>query len=156
MTRAMERLYLTNATLRRMHGTTRYNLPSRFLSEIPASLGIGRAERSRTPDWAASSRPPRADLGDWRPPRGAPRPDPHGGAPAEQDGLRVDYSEGQWSFEEAPPLAKGTRVEHPVFGAGRIESVQGQGPAAKAQIRFDRAGIKTVVLRYAQLRILSR
>ena len=31
MTRAMQRLYLTNASFRRMHGSARYNPPSRFL-----------------------------------------------------------------------------------------------------------------------------
>jgi DNA helicase II / ATP-dependent DNA helicase PcrA len=35
MTRAMERLYLTNAQRRRLYGGEQYNLPSRFLEEIP-------------------------------------------------------------------------------------------------------------------------
>jgi hypothetical protein len=31
----------------------------------------------------------------------------------------------------------------------------GTGPKAKLRIRFDRAGIKTIVLRYAQLELLG-
>src|SRR5438876_3017870 len=35
ITRARRRLYLTHAQSRMLHGQTRYNIPSRFLSEIP-------------------------------------------------------------------------------------------------------------------------
>ena len=42
-----------------------------------------------------------------------------------------------------------------MFGRGAIVKVMGGGPSSKADIRFDRAGVKTIVLRYAQLRILG-
>jgi DNA helicase-2/ATP-dependent DNA helicase PcrA len=38
LTRARRRLYLTFAQSRMLHGQTRYNIPSRFLEEIPAGL----------------------------------------------------------------------------------------------------------------------
>src|SRR5690606_28214945 len=38
ITRARERLYLTHAWCRMLHGSTQYNPPSRFLDEIPAAL----------------------------------------------------------------------------------------------------------------------
>ncbi len=38
MTRAMRRLYLSHAEVRRLHGNENYSLPSRFLGEIPATL----------------------------------------------------------------------------------------------------------------------
>jgi len=38
MTRAKQRLYMLNATARLLYGTTQHNVPSRFLSEIPAEL----------------------------------------------------------------------------------------------------------------------
>lgn len=38
MTRAMQRLYLTYAESRRMHGTDNHPIPSRFLREIPSEL----------------------------------------------------------------------------------------------------------------------
>jgi DNA helicase-2/ATP-dependent DNA helicase PcrA len=38
VTRARRRLYLSHAQTRMLHGQTRYNLPSRFLEEIPAGL----------------------------------------------------------------------------------------------------------------------
>jgi DNA helicase II / ATP-dependent DNA helicase PcrA len=38
VTRARQRLYLCHAQTRMLHGQTRYNLPSRFIEEIPAGL----------------------------------------------------------------------------------------------------------------------
>jgi DNA helicase-2/ATP-dependent DNA helicase PcrA len=38
VTRARQRLYLCHAQTRMLHGQTRYNLPSRFIEEIPAAL----------------------------------------------------------------------------------------------------------------------
>ena len=44
MTRAMERLTLTHATARALYGRREYNLPSRFLDELPDGV-----ERERLP-----------------------------------------------------------------------------------------------------------
>jgi len=38
MTRARERLYLTHAETRRLHGSEHYSPPSRFIRELPADL----------------------------------------------------------------------------------------------------------------------
>ncbi|MBO8169171.1 MAG: DNA helicase PcrA [Thermoanaerobacteraceae bacterium] len=50
MTRAQERLYLTNAWRRHMYGSTQYNAQSRFLEEIPDEyFGITVKEQEKTP-----------------------------------------------------------------------------------------------------------
>ena len=49
MTRAMERLTLTHTTARSLYGRREYNLPSRFLDELPA--GVER-QRLRPASWA--------------------------------------------------------------------------------------------------------
>jgi DNA helicase-2/ATP-dependent DNA helicase PcrA len=131
MTRAMERLTLCNATLRRLHGSVRYNPPSRFLAEIPDELITGRRMRPRM------SAPPTVP------------------APAAESGRRIDYSDSQLSHDDAPELRAEQRVEHPIFGAGRIMEVVGSGDAAKATIRFDRAGVKVIKVKYGQLRLLD-
>ena len=41
------------------------------------------------------------------------------------------------------------------FGAGSVVEMVGGGRGAKIRIRFDRAGLKTIVLRYAQLRLVT-
>ena len=66
MTRAMERLTLTHASARSLWGSRNYNLPSRFLDELPAD-GVAR-ERLRPASWhgygapRASQVEPRADV----------------------------------------------------------------------------------------------
>ena len=49
MTRAMERLTLTHATARSLYGRREYNLPSRFLDELPPSVD---RERLRPASWS--------------------------------------------------------------------------------------------------------
>ncbi len=65
MTRAMERLTLTHAMARSLYGRREYNLPSRFLDELPADA---ERERLRPSSWsgygapAQSGAPPRAEA----------------------------------------------------------------------------------------------
>ncbi len=66
-------------------------------------------------------------------------------------GPSIDYSYGQWEGDETPPLERGTRVRHPIFGPGIVEQVSGAGTNCKLRIRFDRVGMKTVMLRFADL-----
>ena len=62
----------------------------------------------------------------------------------------LDYSYGQ---DEEVGLQPGLRVRHPVFGTGTVLAVSGSGPGTKLRIRFERAGVKTVVLRFANLEL---
>jgi DNA helicase-2/ATP-dependent DNA helicase PcrA len=70
--------------------------------------------------------------------------------PDSSKGSSYDYSYGQ---AEAPAIAPGLRVRHPVFGPGSILAVAGTGAGQKLRIRFDRAGVKTILVRYANLEL---
>jgi DNA helicase-2/ATP-dependent DNA helicase PcrA len=59
MTRAMERLTLTHATARSLYGRREYNLGSRFLDELPASVA---RERLRPASWSGYAQSPRQIL----------------------------------------------------------------------------------------------
>jgi ATP-dependent DNA helicase UvrD/PcrA len=65
MTRAQERLTLTHAASRSLWGARNYNLPSRFIDELPEDEGVER-ERLRPASWESYRSPapvaPRADL----------------------------------------------------------------------------------------------
>jgi DNA helicase II / ATP-dependent DNA helicase PcrA len=67
MTRAKERLVLTHASSRTLFGRREYNLPSRFLDELPAGSFVER-ERLRPTSWSSYGAPrlsevaPRADV----------------------------------------------------------------------------------------------
>ena len=56
MTRAMERLVLTHASARSLFGRREYNLPSRFLDELPATV---LRERLRPTSWSGYASSPR-------------------------------------------------------------------------------------------------
>jgi DNA helicase II / ATP-dependent DNA helicase PcrA len=64
MTRAQERLTLTHASGRSLYGSRNYNLPSRFLDELPGEV---ERERLRPASWAsygARTIAPRSDVPD--------------------------------------------------------------------------------------------
>jgi DNA helicase-2/ATP-dependent DNA helicase PcrA len=128
MTRAMEQLLITSACERRRFGERSYQTPSRFLREIPEEhMEIDRASRSRAE--------PRS--------RGEAR---SGG------GSSFDYSYSQEApDEEGKGIRPGLRVRHPVFGVGVVMSVSGADLNQKIKIKFERAGMKTVMVRYANL-----
>ncbi len=151
MTRAEEHLYLTNATMRRMYGSVRYNAPSRFLEEIPNGP---RASERGLPGMDRVAASPLSPRGEERPHRRIPAAKRTVAADPGSN-ITVDYSESQSDPDEIPLLEVGRRVEHPVFGEGNITEVSGSGAAAKVKIQFDRAGIKTIKPKYAQLRVLS-
>lgn len=123
MTRARRRLYLSLAQSRMLHGQTRYNVPSRFLSEIPEECL----------KWLKS----------------APQFEPYSfqqDKPATRNAQVMGYSKslnGQWQI--------GQNVEHAKFGRGVIVSYEGTGSDARVQVNFDRVGVKWLLLEYAKL-----
>jgi DNA helicase-2/ATP-dependent DNA helicase PcrA len=132
MTRAMEQLFLTCAGQRLRFGERTFQSPSRFLTEVPEDLiEVLRSERTR-------------GRGERRP---SSRRSSGGGDSS------FDYSYSQESPEGEDGVAAGMRVRHPVFGAGEVVAVIGTGLNQKLKIRFERAGVKTVMVRYANLEL---
>ena len=133
MTRAMEHLFITCAAERFRYGDRSYQSPSRFLQEIPDEL-IETLE--------APGRGGRGARG------GRDR-----GAATGRDGGRLDYSYAQDDVADGEGVAIGTRVRHPVFGRGEVLAVMGSDLNQKLRIKFERAGVKTVMVRYANLEL---
>jgi len=63
----------------------------------------------------------------------------------------LDRSYSQEDPGDGP--AVGMPVRHPIFGAGVIHGVVGDGPSQKLRIRFERAGLKTIMVRFAKLEL---
>ena len=57
--------------------------------------------------------------------------------------------------ESIASLRVGMRVYHLQFGYGRVEGVEGSGERQKASVRFSGWGIKKLMTRYANLRLVS-
>jgi len=130
MTRAMQHLFVTCAAERFRYGDRTYQSPSRFLQEIPDELieTLGTASRGARSRSGASS-----------------------GSGTKNS--RFDYSYGQEEAGEGDGVAVGTLVRHPVFGRGEVLAVLGSDLNQKLRIKFERAGVKTVMVRYANLEL---
>ena len=59
---------------------------------------------------------------------------------------RIVYDE-----EESAQISAGMRVEHHLFGEGKVLSMEGTGPNTKAVVYFKEAGQKKLILRFARL-----
>jgi len=128
MTRAMEQLHITHAAERRRFGERNFQSPSRFLDEIPSDLvevlSRGRAGGKRSRSRAS------------------------GGSES-----NFDYSYSQETTGGEGDIQPGMRVRHAVFGEGVIMETIGGGINQKLKIRFARVGVKTVMLRFANLEL---
>ncbi|MDG2428908.1 MAG: UvrD-helicase domain-containing protein [Acidimicrobiales bacterium] len=152
ITRARERLMLTHAWSRMLHGQTQYNPPSRFLDEIPSDLLID-AEGSRT----VGSR--RSGDTDWL---GAPRQvssyrssDQGSDEPAGRvfgAGTTSARSPGESSSGAHDlGLQAGDDVIHRAWGDGVVLAVDGVGEKSEALVRFASKGEKRLLLAWAPL-----
>ena len=128
LTRARRRLYLSFAQSRLLHGQIRYNIPSRFLQEIPDSLLKWLQPLQKAP------------VGNY--PSIASGPSPWQGM-RNQEPVARDSAASRWRV--------GQNVVHAKFGAGVIISCEGNGADARVEVKFGRAGTKWLLLEYAKL-----
>jgi DNA helicase II / ATP-dependent DNA helicase PcrA len=140
MTRARERLFLTQARLRRFQGALLPHRPSRFLDEIPEQLidEVGAPPGSflaEPPTWSGSSAArPAARIEPPPPPIVRVTP-----SPPEADGFDV-----------------GRHVLHPRFGDGKILAREGSGEHLKLTIHFGTEGTKKILPAYTRLKVEVR
>jgi DNA helicase-2/ATP-dependent DNA helicase PcrA len=151
ITRARERLYLTNAWSRTLFGSTSYNLPSRFLKEVPEELVTVTPGQSR----AGASRSGPAGWGDSSPAFGAGRSSfnarPSPPVSFDRQPTPAERLAGRQRGALDLGLAPGDEVVHRQWGRGIVASVSGQGERAMAEVDFPGLGRKRLLLRYAPL-----
>jgi DNA helicase-2/ATP-dependent DNA helicase PcrA len=155
MTRARQRLYMTAALSRRLFNTENFNLPSRFLDEIPTHL----VERA---DGIGQRRSPGIEHRGW----GAERQGARGWHSGSSDfdsqtsdlGPRTSRSGSRTSDRHAEPeegfvdhLQVGMRVRHPEWGIGTIRERIGEGEDLKVVVTFAGVGRKKLAAAFAQL-----
>ena len=159
ITRARERLYLTNAWCRMLHGTTLYNPPSRFLEEIPKQL-VHDAEGSRSSRRSAGSGSSASAGNSYG--SGSRRSSGKDddlwtgkvfGAGTHRDEVverAVRTPAPQPSHANLLGLRVGDDVRHPKFGEGVILDLEGNDDKAVAVVRFG-AAEKRLLLSWAPL-----
>ena len=126
ITRARQRLYLSFAQSRMLHGQSRYNLKSRFLEEIPETLV----------KWLTPRRAAQMPGSSYFRPSSIPVQAPVPPRRSDDGGLRV-----------------GQVVEHAKFGQGVIVATEGAGSDARVQVNFGSTGMKWLLLSVAKLQV---
>ncbi len=144
ITRARERLYLTNAWQRMLYGATQYNPPSRFLDEIPDNL-MRHADGSR--DTRVRQRATSIGSFGWQGRVERNRDEIVERAIA--SGQRPAAPKGHGA--EAMGLRVGDDVRHTKWGEGVIIDIEGVGDKAEAVVRFPDVGEKRLLLSWAPL-----
>jgi DNA helicase-2/ATP-dependent DNA helicase PcrA len=167
MTRAEERLFLTNARYRRRYGggQPEASIPSRFLNEVPQKLveDLNPRKRAADVDLFAESNEVRetakrnvytgktynsveniqqffADRG-----KGAPQV-PQRAAPIART---VAPARAPVAPVRKKGLRAGSTVRHPKYGLGTVLRREGDGDDAKLTVSFQGYGLKKLVEKYA-------
>lgn len=145
ITRARQRLYISLAQSRMLHGQTRYAMRSRFLDEIPEqhlkwlTPKAGLAPISATgAGWGGGNR---GDAFGRKPTNTI--------APRQPRGVASGVTVGDKQYRV------GQGVRHARFGDGTIIGLSGAGQDAQAEIHFRDVGAKTLALGIAKLDIVQ-
>ena len=181
ITRAEEHCYLSYAKSRYRYGKMEFGSPSRFLRDIdtrflqlPAGMGMARtvdegAQRFRSEMEGSRSAygqgvGSRSSYGQGASSRSgygqSDRPKAQLIAPTLPRNLkRVSAAAGSASAS-APSAAvtgvsAGQTIAHERFGVGTVLKVEGTGENAKATIRFENAGEKQLLLRFARFKVVE-
>ncbi len=122
VTRARQRLYLSHAQSRMLHGQVRYGIPSRFLDEIPEALLKRLNSKPIAKPYAA------------------------GGNYQTTSNQTVAPSQSN-----NYPFKIGSSVRHTKFGEGVVVTYEGSGENLVIKINFGNNGLKTLAMEYAKL-----
>ncbi len=140
ITRAKERLYITSARQRMLHGNTQYNQTSRFLSEIPSELieSDGGISFTKTQEnIGASYSRKRNDFFNSKP-YTVTKPVTSKAIPS-PSGKTLDYDEGDL-------------VKHPKYGIGQVRAIEAGGADFQVTVNFPSHGVKKLIASFAGLK----
>ena len=171
ITRAKNYLYLTNSKQRTTFGSTTYNMPSRFLNEIPKELLDGYEENNiktnkkdenifennnYTWNYGNKYNGTVKTYKSTEPQFAAATINNNSGfsfrtAESFLSNLNKKVETANVDFSA---YQSGTRVYHKKFGEGTINYVEAEGDDLKVDINFDKAGHKRLMAKFANLEIL--
>lgn len=127
LTRAMKKVYLTYATIRRRFGDEIYQMPSIFLQEIDDKYLLFKKRQKQSVEIKTAKF-------------------------TEKQNNNGNFNE--FDQTEDNVFRVGDKVLHPFFGIGRIEYLEGSGTYAQALVNFESVGRKRLMLQYARLKKL--
>ncbi|MEW5924931.1 MAG: 3'-5' exonuclease, partial [Candidatus Zixiibacteriota bacterium] len=131
-TRARKYLQLAMATVRNRFGEME-SIPSRFIKELPPALVEVTDRRSHHRREYESLR----SVGSM---------------------MRREKTEDvgvHYEYEPEEAMREGRIVQHKTFGRGKVVRVEGSGEAMRLEIYFTGVGLKKIMAKYAQLKIVG-
>ena len=178
ITRAEENCFISYAKNRYKYGRPEFCNPSRFLKDINPSLlklpgelagsvasrGEGYVQRNYERGYGRNDRhrdsgPSMFDGGEMpqepvrfvkpAPPRNLKRivPVTHGAVPANGSGVQGGAA--------THGVTVGRMIEHERFGRGEVIGIEGTGDNCKATVRFENAGDKQLLLKFARFKVIG-
>lgn len=162
ITRAMQDLTLTCAKARMLHGQTQYNMPSRFVKEIPEELLDQRMPKKRFSEeelvaaktQATAQRPvfdyrPKAVL---KPKETSAAVKPYMSQTISDLNTVSGISKGLSATKATLAYGVGDRVQHIKFGEGTVLAIQDEARDYKVTVIFDKFGQKIMYASFAKLK----
>ncbi len=150
ITRARRRLYLSLAMTRSQFGDVNVAMPSRYLQEIPTELIVWRQSpgmansyggtQSRALNARRDSTGSASRFGAELPP-----------APVKPKTQWANRVTSAMRDNGDLTLMVGDRIRHLDFGDGRVSAVTGVGPKSVAEVQFDTAGRKRLLIKVAPI-----
>ena len=171
ITRAKNYLYLTNSKQRTTFGSTTYNMPSRFLNEIPKDLLDGYEENKKqmnkkeenifgsnnyTWNYGNKYNGTVKTYKSTEPQYVAATVNTNSGFAfrTAESFLNNLNKKVETSNVDFSAYQSGARVYHKKFGEGTINYVEEEGDDLKVDINFDKVGHKRLMAKFANLEIL--
>ena len=140
ITRARQRLYLSHAQSRMLHGRTSFNLPSRFLDELPSACVKHLGARG---------------FGSFSPKKEAASAYSTRFSNTFNSENIIKSADTALNSKNPGGITKGQTVFHAKFGEGRVLAIEGVGDDARAQVNFPRHGSKWLALAIAKLTVVE-
>lgn len=130
LTRAKENLFLTNSAQRMLFGRTSRNMPSRFLREIPEDMLNVIDDTVKAYGFAPKPTKPKPEY----------KPEIEGtvGVKKQMERAAVNFTVGD-------------RVNHKMFGNGKVLSMTKMSNDTLVEVAFDGVGVKKIMANFAKL-----
>lgn len=165
LTRAKQKLYITNASKRTLYGSTSYTLPSRFISEIPEELydedipakmrrNISKTQTFLNKEYEKSNNVVSKIDESFKI---TPKINKNKFGVSVDSFLKNVTGQAAATNNEVDIGAykAGMKVKHKKFGVGIIEKIEPEGDDLKLEITFESSGFKRLMAKYTPLEILN-
>lgn len=144
ITRAERHCFLSYAKSRMRYGKMEFAAPSRFLKDIdvrylrlPGQMAYTQREEPRAPVFTKIQPEAKPTF-----------------TPSTPRNLKPVAAAATIASSQNVALSVGQYIEHERFGLGEVLKVEGEGDSAKALIRFENAGEKQLLLRFARFKVV--